>query len=267
MITRLPVVDDTGDKVSGTAITADWWRQVEDMIDARWTFLSYAADPGLVHDLNVGEADVLFLQNASPLTITGIAQPANPSKPAKPIRLKAIGGPVALAFNDARSLSTSRLVNRVTSGPTMLNAGGSAEYTYVGGVWWMTNHEQGGWLSAPLSSGMFTASTGTFTPNLGGSEMRYRVAGSTLELDLRLVGASVSNAGVILYAALPSTYITAARAFPFQFFRGLDNGAPVAGVLQPGGNLVTMYTSVGGAPWQASAGTTEITAPVRLELA
>jgi len=234
MITRLPVVDDVGDGTSGTPINAAWWTQAQDMIDQRWSIVVLdLGTTGLVNDLNVSEADAVFIANNAPLTITGIAQP-NPAKAAKPLRIVHLGpSPLFLPYADPRSLGTSGLRNMVTSGPTPL-VGGGATYIHggAGSAWFMQHHEQAGWVSVPLTGSMFTVTGGVYLPDLPSSTYRYCLIGRTLFLDFLFPSAQVTAAG-LLYVTLPPPFQLATGQNSLQLIRALDAGAPVVGLVQP----------------------------------
>src|SRR5688572_7300435 len=90
-ITRIPDINDSGDNQSGTSHSNEWKTlTIYDPMDARWSgFRTSLA--GTQHDLVYSEADVIRCENATDLTITGIAAPASPIKPYKPLTIIAAG--------------------------------------------------------------------------------------------------------------------------------------------------------------------------------
>lgn len=142
MITRLPVVDDTGDGTSGTAITAAWWAQVCDMIDGRWSIHTNTS-AGNVNDYVTNEADMVFCANPTALSIQGIVAPAAPLKPGKTIRIvPGVNSLAAVSFVhvSAACAPVNRMVLHFEGRGLTLSALGSATFVYtdaLGGCWWL----------------------------------------------------------------------------------------------------------------------------------
>jgi len=263
MITRLIVVDDTGDKVSGTAITAAWWAQVQDMIDARWSRV-VVGDPtaGQVNDLAFAEADVIFFATSAAVTLTGLTNPT-PEKVGKPLRLINVGATVVyLAHNSAASAATNRLQNFATSGPTPLMPGGSATYVFSGvfggaGSWYLTAHEQGPWVVHPLAANQFGAyPSGIWAPSLTTSSIRYRLSGRTLIMQVTLVDIQVTVQGTLGILYMPQGYQMVGQTQ--HWMRASDNGAVLSGHATARGDIqqIVCFSQTADIGWNIATAST-----------
>lgn len=118
-------------------------------------------------------------------------------KPGQLLVIRSAGtGQVDLLYQNAAASVTDRLSNFVSSGNTSLAAGsGSAVYVrYSGGAWNMLAHEQGAWISVPLSASNYSASAGmVWTVPSAGYAQRYRLNGRTLFLQWFLYSTGISG--------------------------------------------------------------------------
>lgn len=233
--------DDTGDKISGTPHDNAWLQRFNNAINARWSITTISAT-GTVNDLDIGEADVVQLTNASALTITGFLAPSAPTKIGKRLQLIMFGSaPVLLAHQNAASASPNRLFNLVQSAPTPINGGGSAEFIYNGGAWVLVAHEQGTWLTAPYNAANFTNNGGSWVVEAGDVQrLAYRLSGRTLTVKFTLVGTSLSGALGNTLSIQPPAYGGFAPA------SGVDYEA-LAYLNSPGVTVQTGYAQSGGA--------------------
>lgn len=239
-------VDDAGDYVSGDVATSDWVALLLDRIDARWSELTTTLT-GSQHNLSITssgvEADVVRCNNATDLTLTGIAAPAAPPKPGKPLIIYAVGaGNVFLSHQSGSSSAGNRFINDATSGLTPLAAGvGAALYVYdatvSGGRWRLIAHKQGAWLTPTFADSSYTgAGTDADWALAAGdvSTQAYWLKERTLFVKFRLVTTTVANTP-------PTLRITNAAWGGF---------APAKNNLRPclyddnGGGLTTGYASV-----------------------
>lgn len=163
-IARVADTDADATGRGGTIRDNAWKTTLYDQADA-WRTLYTITSTGTVNDLSLTsggvEADVVRLNNASALTVTGIAAPASPAKPGKVLILRSVGaGNVALAHENAGSTAANRLINLATSANSSLVAGnGCAIYVYdsTSSRWRMIAHDQGGWITPTFAAGNFTA--------------------------------------------------------------------------------------------------------------
>ena len=113
-------------------------------------------------DVDISGATIVRLNNASLLTIRGIAGGIN----GKRVVFVSIGaGIVEFAHQNANSTAANRLINFATVGNTPLAASvGTCEYEYdaVTERWRLIEHEQGAWITPAYAAGNFTGS-GTMT--------------------------------------------------------------------------------------------------------
>jgi hypothetical protein len=202
------VTDDDGSGTTGTSGTNAWLQTLLDLIDSRWSVI-ITTDTGTQNDVSITssgiEADVLICNNASDLTITGIAAPASPTKPGKPLVVIANGiGNVTLSHNSGSSSAANRLINIAVS--TLLAAGnGRAMYRYVTGTGWvLTHHEQ----AVPIA---YTPTFTGFTTGDGAISGEYYVRGKTIWFRAALLFGSTSAMGATLTVSLPFAASSAAQ--------------------------------------------------------
>jgi len=202
------VTDDTGDHVSGSIGDNAWVQLVKAWVDARWSRLTVTST-GSQNNLSITsgglEADLLLCNNASDLTLTGIAAPASPAKPGKRLIVISIGaGHVYLAHQSGSSTAANRLANIFTAGATPLAAGsGVAVLVYDDNAsrWRLVAHDQG---AAIAYTPTWTASS--VNPAIGNGTLsgRYIVRGRRYWVDIHLVAGSTTTFGTGTWSfALP----------------------------------------------------------------
>jgi len=204
-ITRTSVTDDDGSGTTGTIGNNAWLQALFDTLDARWSRVTITST-GTQNNLSVSDADLVLLNNASALTITGIAAPSSPAKPGKKLVLCSIGaGQVNLAQQNASSTAANRLINFATSANTPLAAGsGIAVYVYDDNAsrWRLIGHDQGAWITPTFSAGDFTAQTGNWTVDSGDVLcMKYRLDGRSLSVMVQIEDTDVSATPTYLQVA------------------------------------------------------------------
>lgn len=128
-ITRTTDTDDDGSGTTGTIRTNAWLQLIYDALDGRWSELT-TTSTGSQNNFSITsgglEADALRCNNASALTLTGIAAPATPAKPAKRLIIEPVGaGTVSLADQSGSSTAANRIITGlnetvVITGPVML---------------------------------------------------------------------------------------------------------------------------------------------------
>lgn len=262
------VIDDDGSEETGSVFTAAERQAMLDLIEARWTEQVVTAT-GTQHNLSITasslEADVLLCNNASDLTITGIAAPASPSRPGKPLAIFSAGaGNVYLSHQHASSSAANRLVNHVTSGLTPLAAGAGVailRYDATASRWRLVSHEQGAWITPTFAAGDFTAN-GSMTWTVASGDrvaLRYYLKGRQLTVTFYLqtttVGGTPNTALFIgngQFGALtlqPNTY------WPLALVS--DNGTLRNAIMSPNGTQIAISRQDGG-NWTAATDTTTV---------
>lgn len=158
-ITRTTDTDDDGSGTTGTIRTNAWLQTIYDALDGRWSRVTITST-GSQNNVSITEADLVILNNASDLTITGIVAPASPTKPGKRLILVSTGaGNVLLAHQNASSTAANRIINFATSANTPLAAGvGTAILTYddANSRWRLVHHEQGAPITPTFADGHYT---------------------------------------------------------------------------------------------------------------
>ncbi len=189
-ITRTTDIDDDGSGTTGTVRSNAWLQAIYDALDSRWSVVTITST-GSQNNLAISEADLVIFNNASDITVTGIAAPSSPSKPGKPLRCISIGaGNVFFKHQNGSSTAANRLINFATSGDTPLAAGvGTAMFVYdsVNSRWRLMLHEQGEWLDYSATSTIVGFSSRTAT------SLRYFLRGRTVTLMWYLGGTSNST--------------------------------------------------------------------------
>jgi len=173
-ITRTAITDDDGTGTTGTILDNAWKTELYDQIDAVLgaATVQTITSTGTQNNLSVTAARTLILRanNASLLTITGLA-PTSTAQDGDLIYILSVGaGQVDLAHQNASSTAANRLINATTSAATSLApASGVAQYVYDATTarWRLVVHSQGGWISSSFSAGNFTANTGSWTVDSG----------------------------------------------------------------------------------------------------
>lgn len=115
---------------------------------------------GTQNDVSFSGVSLVRLNNASDLTITGLAAGTDGQE----VTLVSIGaGNVYFSHQSGSSSAANRLLNAVTSGPTPLAAGvGTATYIYDGtsARWRLKSHTQGAFITTAYNAGDYTSSGG-----------------------------------------------------------------------------------------------------------
>lgn len=162
-IGRTAWTDDDGTGTTGTVIDNAEKTELYDQIDAlksRVTLTLTGVQNNVSITASSKEADVVLLNNASALTISGIVAPTAPPKPGKRLVLFSIGaGDVFLLHQNGSSVAANRLINFATSGQTPLAAGvGVATYVYDDNAsrWRLEKHEQGAPITPTFADSHYT---------------------------------------------------------------------------------------------------------------
>lgn len=214
---------------------------------------------GTVNDLAlIPGCSILSCRNSSPLTITGLSAGVSGQR----LTIWSAPSTVALAHLNSGSLAPNRLMNWVSSAPTMLAsgpsfAGGAATYVYDDalGRWSLVAHEQGAWIVPPFNAADFTASGGTWTVASNNVLNSYRLSGRTLMLRIYISGTTITGSPGSLTITIPNGYTLASGAFdPFTPARVVDSG-PFMGMVavQGGPTLLSVLTGVAGSGWTAGS--------------
>lgn len=127
---------------------------------------------GTVDDLAFSNARVLRCNNATLLTIRGLAAGIDGQR----LTIISVGaGQVDFAHENANSAAANRLVNFATVGLTSLAPGkGRLEYQYDAGTarWQLITHEQGDWITPTFAAGDYTGSA-SMTWTLAGGDVLF----------------------------------------------------------------------------------------------
>ena len=140
----------------------------------------------------------LLMSNSSLTTITGFSAVYVTGQR---MTINAIGtGQVDLLHQNAGSLAANRLFNLVTSGPTSLAPGGSAEYIYDGTFWRLLSHVQGGAISPAFNPANFGISGGG-TWTVAGATVYYYLTGRMLTVGFQAQGTvgGSGNFGLLVF--------------------------------------------------------------------
>ena len=202
-LTRIVDTDDSGSGTDGTIHTNAWLQTINNSIDARWSEITVTAT-GTQNNLSITsssiEADVVRCNNASDLTITGIAAPASPVKDGKSLVILAAGaGHVFLVNNSGSSSVGNRLGNFAQSANTPLAAGvGRAIYRYSvsASAWLIVAHDQGAAITATFDDAHFTGAgtDGNWALAAGDrTTLTYFLRGRQLSISWYLVTTTVAN--------------------------------------------------------------------------
>ena len=241
----------------GLALTATPIPDVDSEIIGKWSFLrkgdagqylrmiggtpqwfdeavtTAIASVGTVNNLDFQGANVVYLDNASLLTITGIYKGPvapygvegniSPAYDGEKVTFISRGaGNVYFAHQNSGSTVGNRLTNWITSGITPLAAGyGRATYTYdaTNSVWLLTEHQQGGMITVPFDAGLFTAATGAWTVAAGDvpEDVAYFINGKTIRLQMRAITTSTSMATASLFYTIPNSWTAGRRTNTIGF--------------------------------------------------
>lgn len=274
------LTDDDGTGTTGSILNAADRSGLYDDIDGRWSRVTISLT-GSNNNVSVSEADVVYLSNASLLTITGIVAPASPAKPGKPLWLVAAGaGQVDFVNASGSSTAANRLLNFATSGNTSLAPGsasvqgGAACYVYddVNSRWRLVFHEQGALITPTFAAGTYTGNGAmTWTLTAGDvTSQKYRLSGRTVTASWSLATTTVGGTpntslqiGNAAWGGFTGSALEMANAMGFVS----DNGTPTTGYAQinAGGTFIRCIRS-NQANWAAATDTTALVGQISFEV-
>ena len=163
-ITRSSETDDDGTGTTGDIIDNAWKTSLYNELDGRWSEL-VTTSTGTQNNFSITsasiEADVLICNNASLLTLNGIALPASPAKPGKRLTIYSVGaGQVDLANQNASSTAANRIITGVTGTISLAAGVGRAVLIYDDNAdrWRVINHHQGAMITRTFAAGNYTGS-------------------------------------------------------------------------------------------------------------
>lgn len=212
-ITRTPIVDDDGTGTTGTVVDNAWKQELYDQIDAAdasggsATVLTSSSVGAPINDWTIpgkGRVTVVLWAGASNTPITGIAGGAKGDR----ITLKnvtAAGGNIAMLLtHDTGSAAGNRFKNLVTSGGTIIAAGGYASFVHDGTYWQLIDHDQGQAWSLPFAAGNFSASAGGGWAVTSGqvNNCSCYMQGRKMTINVHIEGSTVTGAPGQLIIAL-----------------------------------------------------------------
>ena len=199
-------------RTTGELITGAIWNQLVDTINLLEPSTSVITTTGTQTALAIpsGHGDlVIFANNASLLTIQGIAAPAHDGQR---LTIYSIGaGNLSLAHENGSASAANRLSNIVTSANIVLaNAVGWVKFVYstTASRWKMLDFEQGSWLTQTYSAGNFSITGGgSWSVEDGDEIITYYLRGRMLEVSIDIAGSSVlTTAGTPLIMAIPGGF-------------------------------------------------------------
>jgi hypothetical protein len=195
-IARTTDTDDDGTGTTGTIHKYAWLQAVYDVVDARWEE-NTTTSTGSQNNFDISDADVLRCNNASLLTLTGIAAPASPAKPGKRLIIYSVGaGQVDLANQSASSTAANRIINGVTGTISLAAGYGRAVLVYDDTTdrWRVIAHEQGAYITPTFAAGNFTSDVGSWTVASGDvTTCAYYLRGKQLTVQFDIITTSVSG--------------------------------------------------------------------------
>lgn len=124
------------------------------------------------------------------------------------------------------------------------------------------------WTPTVYAAGDYTASAGTMTTTAPNTKSKWTRGGQTGKFKFAITGIAVSNAGVVLRIQLPPKLVNKNDFNLYWNIRVIDNGgAPIIGqaLLLAGASLLQLFTSIAGAGFAISAGTTEVYGQIEIE--
>lgn len=222
---------------------------------------------GSVNDFALtASCKVLRCNNASLLTFTGFAAGYSGQR----VLIVSVGaGQVDLVVQSASSTAANRLLSGIAAGTISLAAAKGTmeiEYDATTARWRVVMHNQGAPISVPWTSTDFTATSGTFTVQVGDLiAFRYVLDAvrCVLSVNITIATASVSatpNALSVLTPggfSCPSTYETT--------FYYNDNGTAGVGLARANGTTI-IFIKPATVAWQAATNTTEVRAAIEFEV-
>jgi hypothetical protein len=223
------------------------------------TLIASVTSTGTVNDLAIGRARYVYLDNATDVTITGIAG----GKDGDIVTFISRGaGHAFFTPQDAGSAAGNRLINWVTVGFTPICAAvGTVTYAYDGSVsrWKIQRHNQGDFISIPFASCTYDSNTGAFwtvtAPDV--ISQKYYLLGKTMFVHVT-INPSVTLAGVgtrlrINFSAYATwSWLNTTR----NYARVVDAAAAQAGMitLAAATNLIQFSHDTADTAWAVGAG-------------
>ncbi len=193
-ITRTPIHDDDGTGTTGTILNNAWKQELYNQIDA------LALSGGGFDRQNVSTPGNVVLASTSSTHVLYLLPPAGTSMAITWSGGSGFDGERVVLFGYSGGWTivahgASSILNIATSAPTPIAVQGAAIYTKVSGVWYLTSHEQGAWITAPFSAGDFAApGGGTWTVTAGQrTNLSYRLSGRTLSVNVGINGTTVGG--------------------------------------------------------------------------
>jgi hypothetical protein len=166
------------------------------------------------------------------------------------------------------SSAGNKFTNSATSGATPVAPGGWITYRYDGTDWQLVAHEQGAWITPTFAAGSYTATAGTWTLAAGDVIFNaYRLSGRTLQWHARLATTSVSNAGVVLQAAIPGGFTAGQSSLPVTRINDNAAGFVLSYMLVNAATAFVQFVATpAGAGFAVAVNTTEIDLAIALEV-
>jgi hypothetical protein len=166
------------------------------------------------------------------------------------------------------SSAANQFTNSATSGVTPIAPGGWITYRHDGTNWKVIDHEQGAWITPTFAAGSYTATAGTWTLAAGDVIFNaYRLSGRTLQWHARLATTSVSNAGVVLQAAIPGGFTAGQSSLPVTRINDNAAGFVLSYMLVNAATAFVQFVATpAGAGFAVAVNTTEIDLAIALEV-
>lgn len=217
-ITRVADVDANDAGTTGTVRDNAWKTTLYDQLDARWS-IQLTSLTGSQNDFVITsggvEADVLLLNNASDLTINGIAAPSSPTKAGKPLELISMGaGNVFVGDQQLGSSAANRIITKTGVGLFLAAGIGTARLRYdtLNSRWQVMTFMQGTKLGYTTT---WSAASGA-APVIGNGTIlsRFYLDGRQCRVEIVLTAGTTTTfgAGGQLQFSLPFTADTSSVA-------------------------------------------------------
>lgn len=273
-ISRTAITDDSGGGTDGTGLDNAWKQELYDQIDAAFTFAeTHPTTTGTITAEPIptgGGILATYHNNATLKTIQGMVAGVHGQ-----IWMHYSKGAGQVDFQHLHASGTAlgKCKLFATTGVTSMAAGSGTmafQYDATAGVtqWKLVFHEQGAWITPTFAAGNYTATAGTWTLAAGDVVFNaYRLSGRTLQWHGRLATTSVSNAGVVLQAAIPGGFTAAGSSLLPN--RVNDNAAGYVAaymLVNAGAAVVQFVTTYGGAGFAVAVNTTEVDLAVDIEV-
>jgi hypothetical protein len=210
---------------------------------------------------------VITWSGTADATITGLAGGSNGQIVL--VKNRSASNVLYLPHLSASSAAANRWANMTTSGSTPIAPGGAGLFYYEGanGLWVLTLHDQGAWVTVPYSAAIFTGSGGmTWTVDAGDVvTYRYRLQGRTLQVQFYFnttsVGGTLSN---VLQAALPFAAAGGQLLAPVVVTEAAIQGLGTITIAPPNGSL--LLQKLNGATWAAATNATAVSGAATFEV-